>query len=118
MTTAAPILLQPPVLENEVNASLADTLGAMTQSGIRTAKNPNMCKNKIVASSRGKRFAPKVLTITASTAIKIVMSVPCQRAGVYVGCMAEASSSMMLPAANDVSAIDACHPSAESHPTK
>jgi hypothetical protein len=117
-TTAAPILLHPPVLENEVNASLAEILGAITQSGVRTAKNPNTCKNRMVASSNGRCFAPRVLTITAKIAINIVMRVPCQRAGVYVGCIAEASSRMTFPAANDVSAIDACHPRAESQPTK
>lgn len=74
---AAAVVDQSPPLENDVQTSAEDALGARTQSGMQTAKNPRMLKKRIAPSKRGRYLAVKMLKQALKSAKAIVRRVPC-----------------------------------------
>ena len=82
ITHAAPTEDQPPKLLKVWKTFEAGAFGASAHSGMMMAKNPNMCKHKIMPSSKGSFRAPKVLIRVPKAPTAIIRSVTCH--GRYV----------------------------------
>ena len=81
ITQAPPTEDQPPKFSKSVKTVFAGTFGARTQSGIKIAKKPKMCKNRIIDSKSGRCLAPTVLKIREKITTAMVISVPCHLVG-------------------------------------
>lgn len=73
-----PLLLQPPLLTTDVNASDAEFFGHKTRSGIITTKKPPRWPDNDRVSMSGRYGAPQVLKKMVRTENAIIMSVYCQ----------------------------------------
>lgn len=77
----SPCELQPPPLLKEVKTSLAGETSANTQSTMRMAKKPQMCRTRTTPSRRGSLEARKVLKMIEKVKTAQTISVPCQAVG-------------------------------------
>ena len=70
--------LQPLELENVVNTSAAEFLGAITHTGTMTMKKPSKCPTREIVSIVGSVLAPKVLNTIVIARKANMISVYCQ----------------------------------------
>lgn len=76
-----PCELHPPPLLKVVKTSLAGETSAKTQSTIRMAKKPQICRTRTIPSRSGSLDARNVLKMIEKLSTAQTMSVPCQAVG-------------------------------------
>lgn len=117
MKNDRPWELHPPWFKNKVNTSLADPFdGDIYTKGIKTAKNPKICKIKINPSIFGSTLLTTVFTKTATTKTAQKIKVACHAWKLYDGWFNIINAWISVAQRNAPDATRACQPATVSHP--